>query len=93
MRPPGMSLPKDSRGLLRGASRRRARAAEMPHALVRHNERFEGRVRVEVRGHPRPHLDQVEGLGGVGKGGGGAAAKDSAAFRSHTDPPSAWGST
>jgi hypothetical protein len=54
MRPPSMSLPKGSRGLLRGVNRRHARAAEMPHVIVKLNESYEGRVRVEVRGQPRP---------------------------------------
>jgi hypothetical protein len=77
MLPPGMSLPKDSRGLLRGVNRHE-RAAEMPHVIVKLNESFEGRVCVEVRGQPRPHLDQVEG----NRGGGQRLSRLQVSYRS-----------
>jgi hypothetical protein len=81
-----MSLQKDSSGLLRGVNRRHARAAEMPHVIIKLNKIFEGRVLVEVSCHLLPPA----GSGGR-PGWRWEEGKDSAAFRSPTDPPSAWG--
>jgi hypothetical protein len=44
VRPPGVSRPEDSPGLLGGVNRRHARAADMPHAIIELNKSFEGMI-------------------------------------------------